>query len=144
VVGADAERLAEELDGQVPVAEVPGDADERGHVGRAYIEHRLGPRLDAHGAAVVEPQPVAVAQPGRVRQVEQQLAPALRAQHRPAPVPAVEVEHHAVHGRAVPLARPRARRLHAARPHQNRKYRCAIGRTRAGSQVRSSPSARTS
>lgn len=28
--------------------------------------------------------------------------------------------------------------------HQNRKYRCAIGSTSAGSQVKSSPSARTS
>ncbi|MBF5094629.1 hypothetical protein F1643_09245 [Azospirillum sp. INR13] len=28
--------------------------------------------------------------------------------------------------------------------HQNRKYRCAIGRTSAGSQVSSCPSARTS
>ena len=41
--------------------------------------------------------------------------------------------------------RPAALR-HGARsgPHQNRKYRWAMGRTLAGSQVRSSPSARTS
>ncbi|GLK57783.1 hypothetical protein GCM10008170_38030 [Methylopila capsulata] len=39
--------------------------------------------------------------------------------------------------------RPEARR-DAEQPPQNRKYRCAMGRTSAGSHVRSSPSARTS
>src|SRR3989442_14678472 len=32
---------------------------------------------------------------------------------------------------------------HLKSPHQNKKYRCAIGKTRAGSQVSTWPSART-
>ena len=53
----------------------------------------------------------------------------------------IEIDQHAIDLR---YRVPTARRQNAIGAHQNRKYRCAIGSTVAGSQVSNTPSARTS
>ena len=78
-----------------------------------------GLRADPDDAAVVQRQPVAVAQPHRLRQVEQQLAARFGAQHDPPAMAAIEVDQHAIDLRAPhPRCRPAGSALGA---HQNRK-----------------------
>ena len=85
---------------------------------------------------------VAVAQPHRLRQIDQHLGARYRCQHDTAAKAAVVVDQHLIDlSRRIPGA---GRQDRARTAHQNRKYRCAIGRTVAGSQVSSTPSARTS
>ena len=128
------------------IADVPGEPRQLCGLGGRDLDQRLGLAGDAHDRAVVEHQPVAVAQRGGVRQIEQKGEPALGREHHAAAMALARIEHHPVDRRGiVPLSgRPhRACPAHARR-RQNRKYRCAMGSTSAGAQVSSSPSARTS
>ena len=81
-------------------------------------------------------------------QIEQERRALLAGQHDAPAVAVVGVEHDTVDGRAsripVPLRLAPAVTRCIACITQNRKYRCAIGSTSAGSQVSNSPSARTS
>ena len=104
------------------------------------LQQRFGFRADAHYTAVHR-QPIAVAQPHRLRQIEQQFSTALGVQHDAPAESLVEIQRHPV-DRAAGVPLPRAPYLGGA--HQNRKYRCAIGSSAAGSQVSNTPSARTS
>ena len=94
MVGPDADVGPRELHRQMAVAEVPGDADEVRRVMGVDVEQGLGLRDDADHAAALEQQPVAVAQPGGLRQVEQQLLPGFGPQREAAAVAAVEVDQH--------------------------------------------------
>ena len=98
------------------VAEVPGDADEVGRVVGVDVEQGLGLGDDADYAAALEQQPVAVAQPGGLRQVEQQLVPGLGSQREAAAVPAVEVDQDPA---ALVMLRPRSGGQYRARVHLN-------------------------
>ena len=113
---------------------------------RGDLDQRLALAGDTHDGAILEHEAVAVTQRGRVRQIEQECRAALAGQRNPAAMALVGIEHDAVdRRRAVPGASGSdsdARRI-GSHP-QNKKYRCAIGSTSAGAQVKSSPSARTS
>ena len=115
---------------------------------RGDLDQRLGLAGDPHDRAVVEHQPVAVAQRGRLRQIEQERVPPSPVSDDAAAMAVVGIEHDAVDRArlrpSVPAALHLRMRVASDRSRQNRKYRCAIGSTSAGAQVSSSPSARTS
>lgn len=104
MVAADAQPLAEKFGRQMTVAEMPGDPHEMGGVAGRYLGQRLRRRLDGDDAAVLEQQPVAMAQRNRIRQVEQEGCAAL-GRHRDAPAMAgVEIEDDGVDSRLGPQA----------------------------------------
>jgi len=72
VVVADMQPVAEELGGQVPVAKVPGDADEIGRVGRGDLKQPLGHRLHQDQPSVLEFESVAVLHYRRFLEIEQE------------------------------------------------------------------------
>ncbi len=139
------------------IAEMPCQARRDGGlfggILRRNLDQRLGPGDHRDDLAVVEQEPVAIAQRHHFRQIEQKLAATLSDHDDPPPIALVGVEYHVVDG---VVHAPRAdgqnlrRPLHGAytlrdfRFDQNRKYRWAIGSTSAGAQVKSSPSALTS
>jgi hypothetical protein len=59
-----------QLHRQMPVAEVPGDAHQLVVRVRMDFRQRLGPRLDAHHAVLIEQQAIAVPQPDGLCKVE--------------------------------------------------------------------------
>jgi hypothetical protein len=105
-VAPDAQRLRHELDGQVSVAEVPGDAHEPERVSGADLRERLGGCKHFDDAAVLEFEPVAAAQHRGFRKIEQEGETADSGHDEAPTIALIEVEHYAV-GR---LARPGARR----------------------------------
>ena len=73
----DADAVVQQLHRQMPVAEMPGDPHQFAPSSCAWISSSgLRPGAHPHHAAVLDRQPVAIAQPHRLRQVEQYL-PAL-------------------------------------------------------------------
>ena len=123
----------------MPIAQMPCDPHQFAVVMSMNFQQRLRPRPHPNDAALFQHQAVTVAQPYRLREVNQQIGTSFRGQHDPAAMAAIEVDQHLI-GRI----RPGARRQNGGCADQNRKYRCAIGSTVAGSQVSSTPSARTS
>ncbi len=103
-VAADAQRLRQQFGRQMAVAKVPGDADQRQRVGGPDLRQRFGLGDHLDHAPVLEPQPVAAAQHGCFREIEQEFEPADPG-HGDAPAIAlVEVEHHRVGRSARPMA----------------------------------------
>ena len=80
---------------QMPVAEMPGDAHELRRAWHADLRQLLRRRHDAHAPAVLEHERIAVAQPLRLRQVEQELEAAAPVMVDAAAMPQVVVERHA-------------------------------------------------
>ena len=96
VVAPDAQALGHDLCWQMPVAEMPGDADQVMRVGAADLQQRLGCRNHLDQPAVLQHQRIAAAQGDGVLQVEQEFESA-RARHRhAAAMPVVEIEHDCV------------------------------------------------
>jgi hypothetical protein len=91
MVGAQADALAEQLDGQVAVAEVPGDAHEFALVVGVDLEKFLGAGDDADDAAIKQAQPVAMAQADGGREIEQNVFAPVSAQHDASAMAPVEV-----------------------------------------------------
>jgi hypothetical protein len=96
MIGTDAEAIAEQLHRQVPVAEMPGDADQLAFVMRVDLQQRFRFRTDPDDAAVVEPQPVTMAQPRGLREIEQHLLAAFSRQQDAATMPVIEVDQHVI------------------------------------------------
>ncbi len=103
-IAADAQALSHQFGRQVAIAEVPGDARQRGGVGGADFGERFGRGDDFDDAAVLQLQPVAGAQHHRFGQIEQEAEPAHAGHGDAAAVALVIIEHHRVGG----LARPGA------------------------------------
>ena len=140
VIGANTDPVAEQLDRQMPVAEMPSDTNQFIVLMRMNFQQRFRPRSDAH-YTVLHRQPIAIAQPHSLRQIEQNFGTGFGRQNDPATVATVEIDQNMIDfmGRI-----PAASGQDTIAAHQNRKYRCAIGNTVAGSHVRRTPSARTS
>ena len=98
VIAADAQLAADDLHLGVAVAEMPGEPHQLLRVRRRDLDQRLRLAGDPHDRAVVEHQPVAVAQLHRLRQIEQIGRAALADEHD-APAMAV-CRHRARRGRA--------------------------------------------
>src|SRR5581483_10693133 len=93
MVAPNAQRLRHELGRQMPVAEMPGDADQMMRIGALDLEQRLWRGHDLDQPAILQHQRVAAAQGDGVLEVEQEFQ-AARARHRHAPpVTVVEIEH---------------------------------------------------
>ena len=101
------------------------------------VEQGLGLGDDTDHPAALEQQPVAVAQPGGLRQVEQQLLPGFGPQRKTAAVPAVEVDQDPA---ALVLLLPRPGRQDLSRAHSNAAGSPA---SRSGSRTRSPAAPRT-
>ncbi|GAB5542031.1 MAG: hypothetical protein SangKO_017910 [Sandaracinaceae bacterium] len=135
------------------VAEVVGRAEQPGHVRAPGRRQRLERGDDPDHGAVTRAQAVAAAKDGAARKEEPHVAPICQARSEPAPLAVAEGEGELDARGAVGIEdifmedivdfehrEPPGRKGRG----QNKKYRWAIGSTSAGSQVRSTPSARTS
>ncbi len=143
VVGADPQPVAVEFRRQVPVSKMPGNAHQRVSIRGGDLRQLLQRRQHRHDTAVVQPQPVAILQIGNLRQVQHEGKAITAVQFHAPSSPVLDIQHHTV-DRVCGVPGSRFQYLVRAQAHQNRKYRCAIGSTSAGSQVSSSPFARTS
>ena len=71
VILPNAQRGPQKLGGQVPVAQMPGYADQRRHVICRDLQQWLVQRFHADDGAILQQQPVAAAQVNRSGQIEQ-------------------------------------------------------------------------
>jgi hypothetical protein len=118
MIGADTNTIAEQLHRQMSVAKMPGDADQFACTVRMDLQQWLGFRADPHHATVIDPQPVVVAQPHRLREIEQHLTAGFGWQQNAPTMPPIKVDHHTINflGRI-----PGPGRQHAVGAHQNKK-----------------------
>jgi hypothetical protein len=72
VIRADADALAEQLHGQVAVAEMPGDPRSLSGIRRSDLHERFGSRTHPHDAAI-DRKSVAIAEAHRLGKVEQEI-----------------------------------------------------------------------
>lgn len=117
VVRPDAQPVAKKLHGEMTIAEMPGDPNERRRIGRGDFKQGLRRGSNQNHAAVFERQSVAVLQRGGFGEVEQETEAAFPYQSDPAAMTAIEIENDRVNGLArVPSAswvkRDGARRYH--------------------------------
>ncbi len=92
MIAANTQPVADDLHVDVPVADVPGKPRQFVAVGGGDFDQRLRPADDANNAAVVEHETIAVAQSGRLRQVEQKRRAPLAGQNDAAAMPLMCVE----------------------------------------------------
>jgi hypothetical protein len=134
----------QDLRGNMPVADVPGDTLKQQRVAGDF-QHRLFGRDDPYNVPALKREPVAVAEVGSFCKITQKFRATLAFHGDAAAMAAVMRELDAVRFlRAIPGS---GRQKFGGAVHsltQNRKYRCAMGSVFAGWQVSSSPSARTS
>ncbi len=98
VIAADADLVSDQLDREVAVAEVPGDADEFGiGVGMDFGEG-FGAGADADDGAGIELQAVAVAQAGGLGEIEEEVLAGFGFQEDAAAVAAIEIDQDFVGG----------------------------------------------
>jgi hypothetical protein len=102
VIPADPQSLCHGLRRQMPVAEMPGDADQVLRIAPPDLEQRLGSRDDLDQPPILQNQRITAAQRHGVFEVEQEFE-AARAGHRhPPPVAIVKVEDDRVGGGLLP------------------------------------------
>lgn len=89
VVGADLEACLLDLDGQVPVAQMPGKPQQQERIGRRDLDEGLGRGMHLDPALpVFEHEAVAFMQHHRLRQIEQERLARVGIQAQPPPVAA--------------------------------------------------------
>ena len=92
VVVSNANRIAENLYGQMSIAQMPGNPGQMSRAIGPDIDNPFCTRFDPHRAAVAEFQPIAVSQSACFGKVEEKFTPG-RCLHRNAPtMPLVEIE----------------------------------------------------
>lgn len=96
VVFLDVDRLGRDLGRRMPVAHVPGDAQQAQRVLGADLEKLLRGGLHLHEAPVLELQRIAVVEDGRLLEVHEEGGASGSGQHHAAPVAALVVERHRV------------------------------------------------
>jgi hypothetical protein len=105
VIAPDAQPFADDLDVDVTIADVPSKPRQVVAIDSGDFNERLGPPDDPHDCAVLEHQPVAIAQRGGLRKVEQEFRAALAAQHDPAAMAVMRIERDRVDSRRlVPMS----------------------------------------
>jgi len=113
MISADSDAIAKKLYRQMAVAQMPCDPYQLGVIMRVNFQQRFGTRAHPNHAAILQRQPVAIAQTHRLRKIDQQFAPGLRCQNDPATVTAIEVDQH-----FIDRIRPGAGRQDRRRSHQ--------------------------
>ena len=101
MVTANAQLAADNLHVGVAIADVPGEPGEIMRARRRDLDQRLGLAGNPHDCAVLEHEPVAVPQRGRMRQVEQECGAALARQRDPPAMALIGVEHDMVDNQSV-------------------------------------------
>ena len=96
VVAADHQPIGVELRRQVAVAEVPGDADERGRRGGGDRHHVLLRCPHPHDPPILQHQPVAILEHRRLGEIEQERKTVFARHRHAAPVAVLAIEHHRV------------------------------------------------
>jgi hypothetical protein len=102
VIAPDAKPVAHDLHIGMAIAEVPSEPNERQWRLRRHLDQRLGLTRDPHDPAVIEHEPIAVAQGLRPCEVEQEHGTPLAGEHDPPPLAVAGIEHDAVDGDPVP------------------------------------------
>jgi hypothetical protein len=106
MIAANAQPIADDLHIDMPVADMPGEPRQFAAVSSRDFDQLLRPADDAHDAAVVEHETVAIAQSRSLRQVEQKGRAPLTGQNDAAAMPLVRVEQNLIDRTgAVPVAR---------------------------------------
>ena len=98
MVAPDPQALRHDLRRQMPIAEMPGEANQMQRVDAADFDQGLGCGDHFDHAAVLEQQGIAAAQRDRVFEIEQEFEPARTHHRHPPPVPVVEIEHDGIGG----------------------------------------------
>lgn len=96
MVAADTQAIAQQFGRQMPVAQMPGEAQQMGAVLAADLDQRFRRCLDGNDAAILQQQAVAMLQRDGAGQIEQELGPAFRGHGDAAPVPRIEIKHDGV------------------------------------------------
>ena len=96
MIAADAQSPLRDLGRQVPIAEVPGEADQMLRIAPPDFQQRLGRGHHLDQSAIFEHQRVAAAQGDRMFQIEQEFQPARALHHHPPTVAIVKIEHDAI------------------------------------------------
>jgi hypothetical protein len=96
MVAADAQALPRDLHREMPVAEMPGEAQEMLRAFGADFRQRLARPHHFHHAAVFQLQGIARAQGHRLGQVEQDIQSAHGFQREAAAMAIIEIEHHRI------------------------------------------------
>jgi hypothetical protein len=105
VIAPDAQPIADDLNVDVAIADVPGEPRKIAGIRRRDLGQRLGAADDPHHGAIVEHKPVAIVQSRGLRQIEQKPRATLAAQDNAAAVPLVGIERNGIDGaRSVPVA----------------------------------------
>jgi hypothetical protein len=91
VVRADANAVAKQLNRQMTIAEMPRDPNQFAIVVGMNFEQRLRPRAHPDNTAALQRQPVAIPQPNRLGEIDQQFLTSLRGQNDPPAMAAVEI-----------------------------------------------------
>lgn len=135
--------VRQHLHRNMTVAHMPGDACGLHQVVAAKVGNRFLGGNDPHEPAIFEGQTVAIGHARGLVQIELDHLIVIGAQPDTPTMPILVVQRDAG---GFLIGRPIARTQDACRPpeHQKRKYRWAMDSSSAGSQVSSSPSARTS
>lgn len=102
VIAADEDEILAELGRKMPVAEVPGEADEMRRVARDDPGEWLRGSLHLDQPPILQRQPIAVTERARRRQVEEEFEPLLALHGDPPPMALVMVEEHDIGRRAGP------------------------------------------
>jgi hypothetical protein len=140
MVAPDQDAILVDLRGLMAIAEMPGEMALRHCLACPYLVELFLGRNDLDGPAVLEQQPVAIGEQHSLRQVDHYLVALIGGDQLAAQMPVGGIEDQCSEWLIVAGVFVGYGVEHG----QNRKYRCAIGSTIAGSQVSSSPSARTS
>ena len=105
MIAADAQPVADDLHVDVTVADMPGEPRQLVSIGGGDLDKRFHAPGDAHDRAVLEDEAVAVAQRGRLRQVEQESRTAFAGQDDAAAMALLRIERDAIdRASVVPLA----------------------------------------
>lgn len=103
VIAPDAQALPRYLGRQMPIAEMPGKANQMLRIAAADFHKRLRRRDDLDQPAILEHQRVTAAQRDRVFKIEQKFQPARTRHRHPPAVAVVEIEHDRIGRRLAPV-----------------------------------------
>src|SRR5215470_1391206 len=92
MVGSDSKNRIADLGGQVPISQVPGDANQLTGIAMTDLDEALGRRLDPDPSRVVELEPVTVRHRHGLGEVEKELFALVGGQAHAAAVTRVEIE----------------------------------------------------
>jgi hypothetical protein len=102
MIAADAQSSCRDLGRQVPIAEVPGEADQMLRIAPPDFQQRLGRGHHLDQPPIFEHQRIPAAQGDRLFQIEQEFQPTRTLHRHPPTVAIVKVEHNTIGRRLAP------------------------------------------